>query len=828
MKPRFQPQAGASFTLESLGKDVAEHAVVDRRSPFRDRRIGRILLATGALSSTDHQRALRFQDQDRSKRLGAILVDERILSEDDLAVGLALQMGVLRVRPLSERTDLALVDKVGADFCLRHGLLPWRQTRGLTVVATSRPHRFAQIVDRLEEVFGRVRMAVAYDDDLSGLILELRSDWLISRAEFARPGPAPPRPQTITVSDPTFSAGLADNGSPFRARPLGEILVRTGALIPANLDRALELQNRTVGLQLGRILIEHRLVSEDMLASGLALQRGVLRVRPQPDRMDTGLVDLLGADFCLRHSVVPWRKAGGFTVVATSRPQRFEEVRPALERVLGRVRMAIAYESDLSCALLELRADWLTARAEARPPSEMSVRRWNRARIATAGLGLVFAVGVLAALAPVTLLSMLTVWALVVLVLMTGLRAAALVSCLTKRERRPVPPPDPDLSPAVSILVPLLSEADISAYLIDRLSDLDYPPGRLEICLVCEEDDRATEAALEAHGLGPLFRVIVVPKGTLQTKPRALNFALDFCRGDIIGIYDAEDAPEPDQIRRVVARFAAAPRDIVCLQGRLAFYNAGQNWLSRCFAIDYAAWFGVILPGLARLGFAVPLGGTTVFFRRAALEIAGRWDAHNVTEDADLGIRLARLGWRTEILDTTTFEEANCRPAAWIRQRARWLKGYAFTWAVHMAEPRQLWRDLGMKRFLGFQILFFGTLTSFLIAPLLWSYWVLPFGIPHPVTAGWPPELVWSMVAIFVSSEALNLAIGAIAVARAGERWLVRWVPTTLFYYPLAAIAAYRAFADMIRRPYFWDKTAHGLSLARVTKRWTQMSRRSA
>ncbi len=612
---------------------------------------------------------------------------------------------------------------------------------------------------------------------------------------------------------------LDDAASPFRARPIGEILVRTGALVPTNLDRALNLQRGAEGVRLGAILISERFVSEDMLAAGLALQQGVLRVRPLPERIDPAMLDLLGADFCLRHGLVPWRRAGPLTVVATSRPHRFEDVRPALEAALGPVRMAIADESDLTCAVLELRSDWLTARAEARPPKGLSVRRWRPMRIAAVGLLVPAALLGALALAPGVALMAMTGWVTLCLAAVTGLRTAALVARLTAPERAPRELPEPEVTPVVSLLVPLLGEADISAHLIDRLTELDYPAGRLEICLVCEAGDDQTEAALERRGLGPEFRVIVVPNGTIRTKPRALNYALDFCRGDIVGIHDAEDAPEPGQIRLVVAGFAAAPPEVVCLQGRLGFYNGDQNWLARCFAIDYAAWFGVILPGIARLGFAIPLGGAGLFFRRAALEATGRWDAHNVTEDADLGIRLARMGFRAEILDTLTREEANCHLGAWIRQRARWIKGYALTWAVHMRAPLRLWRELGPRRFLGFQVMFLGSLSLFLLAPLLWSFWLLPLGGAHPLADALSGPVLAGLVGFFLASQALDLLVAALGVWKGGERWLLKWIPTTLLYFPLAAFASYRAFADLILRPYFWDKTAHGLSLGHLTRR---------
>ena len=185
-----------------------------------------------------------------------------------------------------------------------------------------------------------------------------------------------------------------------------------------------------------------------------------------------------------------------------------------------------------------------------------------------------------------------------------------------------------------------------------------------------------------------------------------MNYALDFCRGTIIGVWDAEDAPEPDQIEKVAARFNEAAPNVVCLQGMLDYYNARQNWISRCFTIEYATWWRVVLPGMARLGFVIPLGGTTLFFRRKALEKLGRWDAHNVTEDADLGVRLARHGYVTELIPTVTYEEANCRPWRWVRQRSRWLKGFMITYIVHMRDPAQLLRDLGFKRFMGLQMIF--------------------------------------------------------------------------------------------------------------------------
>ncbi|HCQ63785.1 MAG TPA: glycosyl transferase, partial [Rhodobacteraceae bacterium] len=364
--------------------------------------------------------------------------------------------------------------------------------------------------------------------------------------------------------------------------------------------------------------------------------------------------------------------------------------------------------------------------------------------------------------------------------------------------------------PTVSILVPLFHETEIAGRLVRRLEALDYPRELLDICLVVEADDTLTRNALAVSDLPHWMRQVTVPGGAVRTKPRALNFALDFCRGSIIGVYDAEDAPEPGQIHKVVRRFAMRGPSVACLQGVLDFYNARENWLARAFAIEYAAWFRITLPGLEKMGFAVPLGGTTLFFRRVALEELGGWDAHNVTEDADLGIRLARHGYHTELIDTVTKEEANCRPWPWVKQRSRWIKGYAMTWGVHMRAPRRLLDELGLKKFLGVQFLFLGTLSQFLLAPVLWSFWLLAFGVTHPLMSVLPPWAFWTLGGIFFFSELLTIAVGMMAVADDEHRFLMKWVPTLHVYWPLASVAAIKGVLEIAWNPFYWDKTSHG------------------
>ncbi|MEM9755147.1 MAG: glycosyltransferase family 2 protein, partial [Pseudomonadota bacterium] len=354
------------------------------------------------------------------------------------------------------------------------------------------------------------------------------------------------------------------------------------------------------------------------------------------------------------------------------------------------------------------------------------------------------------------------------------------------------------------------NEANVAGDILVRLARLDYPRRLLDVIFVLEAGDATTREALEDCDLPSWARAISVPAGRPQTKPRALNYALPFARGTIIGIYDAEDAPEPDQLRKVAARFSAARPGLACLQGQLDYYNPRHNWISRCFTLEYATWFRVLLPGVARMGLVVPLGGTTVFVQREALLRVGGWDAHNVTEDAELGIRLNRAGYRTEILPTTTFEEANSAIVPWIRQRSRWLKGYAMTWATLMRAPRSLMRDLGPKRFWGLQAQIAGTVLGFVTAPLLWTLALIPLGVPHPMaeflTASVTLAMAGGFAAVLITTFAMTWAACGAPHLKAHRRH----IPLLVFYYPLASVAAFCALIDLAIRPFYWAKTAHG------------------
>jgi len=593
---------------------------------------------------------------------------------------------------------------------------------------------------------------------------------------------------------------------------LGEALIDIGSITPDQLARALALQ-ATEAARLGEILRLRGLVTDAEIARALAHQSGLELVDLERVAPDPSIVALADPVAAARLQAIPVTREGDTLVVAAAHAD-VTGLPGTLGLPPGPFRLAIAPQDQIERALHRHFGAALARRAAEAVPEALSCRGFGvpgKRMVAVWPLGL----ALLAVLAwPATIFTALFAAAAVLAFASAALRLVSLLGML----RGPGPGPGTTTEdagrrplPVISVLVPLFREGDILPSLIGRLGALDYPPELADVCLVVEAVDTATLDALRAAVLPRNFRVIVVPDGLPRTKPRALNYALNFCRGEIIGIYDAEDAPEPAQLRKVAAAFAAGPARLGCVQGRLGFYNASRNWLTRCFALEYATWFGIVLTGLSRLGLALPLGGTTCFIRRDALEAVGAWDAHNVTEDADLGLRLARKGWQTRVLDIHTGEEAVADPVTWVRQRSRWLKGLAMTWAVLMRRPFATWQELGTGSFLAAQVMTLGAFAAFLLAPVLWSYWLqLVPGLSHPAAALLPPAGQRALALGFVSAEMLNLALALAAARRSRQARLAPWAITLPFYFALATLAAFKAAVELAVAPFFWDKTPHG------------------
>ena len=616
----------------------------------------------------------------------------------------------------------------------------------------------------------------------------------------------------------TARAARSDAARP-PARPtpvdLGAALVLAGQADPHEVRRAKALAQRSEAV-LRDVLLAHAIAAPEAVREAEARAWGTATADLRAHPPDPRLIAEHDPAALLRAGCVPWRRVAGITVFASARPERFARFAEGLPEAAGPSHMVIAGEDEVVAAIEALGRDRLARRAETLTDAADSCRAMHPGRSAPA-IGVVLGGLLLWGLIhPAGLLTATSAWAVATLAAVTGLRLMAMGLHLRDARRRRRSPaiegPEPTLArlPIVSVLVPLLREQAIAERLVRRLRRIDYPRELLDICLVVEDDDAVTRRTLLRADLPPTMRLIRVPAGSVRTKPRAMNYALARARGSIIGVWDAEDMPAPDQIRHIVRRFAMRGPETACLQGRLDYYNARHNLIARLFTIEYAAWFRVFLPGVERMGLPVPLGGTTLFVRREAIEAVGGWDAHNVTEDADLGLRLARRGYRTEVVETTTLEEANSRALPWIRQRSRWLKGYALTWAVHMRRPRALWRDLGPRGFLGVQVLFLATLSQFALAPLLYLFLAGAMGMPHPLAGVLPSGGLTALGGFFLAAQLADWAVAARAVSGPRHRHLLPWVPLVTLYYVMATAAVWKALAEVALKPFYWDKTEHG------------------
>jgi cellulose synthase/poly-beta-1,6-N-acetylglucosamine synthase-like glycosyltransferase len=387
--------------------------------------------------------------------------------------------------------------------------------------------------------------------------------------------------------------------------------------------------------------------------------------------------------------------------------------------------------------------------------------------------------------------------------------------------------------PTYTIIAALYREANSVDGLLRAIERLDYPREKLDVLIVVEADDRETRAALAARKTSLPLTVIPVPAIGPRTKPKALNVALPFARGALTVVYDAEDRPQPDQLRCAIRAFRTGGDDLACVQARLCIDNGVDSWLARFFAAEYASQFDVFLPGVAALRLPLPLGGSSNHFYTAVLRETGGWDPYNVTEDADLGMRLARFGYRTGVIDSTTYEEAPAHFGPWLRQRTRWFKGWMQCWLVHMRKPLRLLRDLGLAGFLAFQLVVGGNVLAALVHPLFIAALIYAAVGGMPVWHG--DDLVFGMIAAFYGAIAVvgyvtSAFLGWLGLSRRGllgHAWILLLTPV---HWLMLSLAAWRAFYQLMASPYLWEKTEHGLAksslrAANVTRSLVELER---
>ncbi|HPH36327.1 MAG TPA: glycosyltransferase family 2 protein [Sediminibacterium sp.] len=385
-----------------------------------------------------------------------------------------------------------------------------------------------------------------------------------------------------------------------------------------------------------------------------------------------------------------------------------------------------------------------------------------------------------------------------------------LVEVVTKDEVKAI---KNDTLPVYTILLPVYKEDKLIRKLIWNLRSLDYPRGKLDVKLLIEEDDDKTLNAVRNLDFPANFETIVVPFHMPKTKPKACNYGLFFCKGIYLTIYDAEDVPDSDQLKKVVALFRKLPKDYVVLQGALNYFNKNENLLTRMFTLEYSYWFDYMLPGLQSLDVPIPLGGTSNHFKLDKLKELGGWDPFNVTEDADLGVRVFEKRYKVGVVNSTTLEEANNEPFNWIRQRSRWIKGYMQTLLVHMRNPVRLVNKIGWRGFFGFNFFVGFTPITFLLYPVLLGFYIIYIIFDlQIVRVLFPDWVLYISIFNFVAGNTLMIYVNMLAVFKRRFYELILFALVNPFYWLMHSIAAYKGLWQLIYKPFYWEKTNHGLT----------------
>lgn len=600
---------------------------------------------------------------------------------------------------------------------------------------------------------------------------------------------------------------------------IGWLLIDRGLLQIEQLEEALAIQSRDGG-RLGTILVNMGVINRLLLAEVLAEQFKMPFVNLREEPPDPEVVRRLDAKKARGLKSVPVRWSGDSLVVAITDPTD-KELQERLNRELKvPLIFSVASELDINWVLDRVyRSNYIEDSIMGllyRDPEESAYETFSDVQLIFLLAVIALTVIFLVLVPEITLILINCFFTAIYLGVSTyrlwlAYRGANINLTINVTPQELASLEETDL-PVYTILVPLYKEKDVLPEIVHSIDSLKYPKSKLDVKLLLEERDQETiQAAIKlrppAH-----FEFVYIPDAPPHTKPKACNYGLVSARGTFTVIYDAEDRPDANQLRTAVAAFRKAPLNIACLQAKLNYYNRDQNILTRWFTLEYSNWFDLILPGLDNTNAPIPLGGTSNHFYTERLRELGAWDPFNVTEDADLGIRMFKHGYRTGIIDSTTYEESNSHVGNWIRQRSRWVKGYMQTWLVHMRHPLKLLRVLGFKQFFSFHFIVGGTPFVFLLNPIYWIITSLWFMRQWSII-----ELLFPGVIYYFAM--FNLAIGnfvfmylnLIGAHRRTYYELSRFALISPIYWVLMSIASWKALWQLITRPFYWEKTIHGL-----------------
>ena len=600
------------------------------------------------------------------------------------------------------------------------------------------------------------------------------------------------------------------------ARKLGEVLLEEGLITREQLHQALQVQAGW-GSRLGDVILALGWVRPLDFYQALSRHFDLEFVNLMQNPADASLVRDDELDQYARHLYLPWRRKDGVLHIATADPTG-----PELASWAGEpVQLVVASKFDILWELQRIAGerfghDAVYHLAEFDPARSASV-------VITAAqkrIGFALLVATIAAFLFFPLKTAIACNAVFTVFLLVSFCFRMILCWMSCSEACEFFVTGEDVSklrdeelPAYTILVPMYREPEVLPDLVSALKGLDYPRSKLDIKLVLEADDAATIDAAKALGLASTFEIVRVPPSLPKTKPKACNYALRLARGRYLTIYDAEDRPEPDQLKKVIAAFRKLGPRTACVQARLNYFNGEENWLTRMFTLEYSLWFEMFLPALDRLRMPIPLGGTSNHFDLDKLREVGAWDPFNVTEDADLGLRFAALGYHVAVVNSVTYEEANARMGNWIRQRSRWIKGFIQTWLVNMRSPVELQRRVGWRGFWSLQLFVGGGVFSALIYPFMMGQFLLWLLTRSPAIRVLFPDPVLLMATFnLVTGNSCLIYLSMLAAAKRHQFRLLPYALTVPLYWGLMSIAGYKGLWQLIRKPFYWEKTTHGIT----------------
>ncbi len=621
---------------------------------------------------------------------------------------------------------------------------------------------------------------------------------------------------------------------PREKQRLGERLVARGLITPGQLDEALEMQRRSGGM-LGDILLFMRVVSREDLYREIATQGEMSRFGDDADPLEARA---LPYEMARRLGAIVLKETDARALVAVERklsPEAEAEIAAWLGKpvtqalVSGAENLAfwekVYHQSETHESVFGLYEE------QADNSAIVTFSSGQRVAFLAALAALIVALSV----SWRQTLIAANVFIQIIYFLMTALKflivfkgeANNVQMRYTDEEVAAIDEKD---LPVYTVLVPVYKEKEVVSRLMQNIATLDYPQHKLDVRVLLEADDRETIDIVRSMDLPFNFTPIVVPSSTPKTKPKACNYGLLTARGEFVVIYDAEDQPERDQLKKAYLAFRDLPEEYVCVQAKLNYFNSAHNALTKLFTQEYSMWFELLLVGIMQTDVPIPLGGTSNHFRMNFLKKVGGWDPFNVTEDADLGIRLYKFRYKTAILDSRTWEEANSHLPNWIRQRSRWIKGYMQTWLVHMRSPVRFFRSVGLRGFIGYQAMILGTPLLPLINPLFWAMLLIWF----MTRASWinemfPGALYYIATAQFALGNFAFMYMNIIGMYRVirdcavkGRQpfsyGLIKYALLTPLYWAAMSVAAYKALFQLIKNPHYWEKTDHGLTNAPVEK----------